>query len=86
MTMTEAWQAPRHAARQRRGPRQRSRRVVRDYYEGWYTRLIADRMARALHPALAKRSFGQGSGSSAATLDDLDGRRDGRRDQGWAGP
>lgn len=33
--------------------------VVRDYYEGWYT-ADATRMARALHPALAKRSFGQG--------------------------
>ena len=31
---------------------------VRDYYESWYTG-DGDRMARALHPALAKRSFGQ---------------------------
>jgi hypothetical protein len=34
--------------------------AVRDYFEGWFE---ADpgRMARALHPALAKRSFGQGA-------------------------
>jgi len=31
---------------------------VRDYYEGWYV-ADGDRMARAVHPALAKRSFGQ---------------------------
>jgi hypothetical protein len=29
--------------------------VVRDYYEGWYT-ADAERMARAVHPDLAKRS------------------------------
>ena len=33
--------------------------TVRDYYEGWY-RGDAQRMARALHPALVKRSFAQG--------------------------
>jgi hypothetical protein len=32
---------------------------VRDYYEGWFDG-DADRMARALHPALAKRAFAQG--------------------------
>jgi hypothetical protein len=32
---------------------------VRDYYEGWFE-ADADRMARALHPALVKRAFGQG--------------------------
>jgi hypothetical protein len=31
---------------------------VRDYYEGWFT-ADGDRMARAVHPALAKRSFAQ---------------------------
>ncbi|HET8784563.1 MAG TPA: nuclear transport factor 2 family protein [Candidatus Limnocylindrales bacterium] len=31
---------------------------VRDYYEGWYT-ADGGRMARAVHPALAKRSFAQ---------------------------
>lgn len=31
---------------------------IRDYYEGWYSG-DGDRMARAVHPALAKRSFGQ---------------------------
>ena len=34
-------------------------RVVRDYYEGWYT-ADAARMARAVHPDLAKRAFGVG--------------------------
>lgn len=32
--------------------------AVRDYFEGWYGG-DADRMARALHPDLAKRSFAQ---------------------------
>ena len=32
---------------------------VRDYYEGWFDG-DANRMARALHPALAKRAFRQG--------------------------
>jgi hypothetical protein len=32
--------------------------AVRDYFEGWYTG-DADRMARALHPDLAKRAFAQ---------------------------
>jgi hypothetical protein len=32
---------------------------VRDYYESWYEADGA-RMARAIHPALAKRAFGQG--------------------------
>lgn len=48
--------------------------AVRDYFEGWYE---ADpgRMARALHPALAKRSFGQDSDRapalSSATADEM---------------
>ena len=33
-------------------------RAVYDYFEGWYGG-DADRMARALHPDLAKRSFAQ---------------------------
>ena len=37
---------------------------VRDYYESWYT-ADADRMARALHPALVKRAFGQGADRAA---------------------
>jgi hypothetical protein len=32
---------------------------VRDYFEGWFDGDVA-RMERALHPELAKRSFGQG--------------------------
>jgi len=49
MTLIEAWRTPDTSA---------PTAVVRDYYEGWYT-ADAARMARALHPALAKRSFGQ---------------------------
>jgi hypothetical protein len=33
---------------------------VLDYFEGWFT-ADAERMRRALHPELAKRSFGQGA-------------------------
>ena len=33
-------------------------RAVRDYFEGWYD-ADAERMRRALHPALSKRSYGQ---------------------------
>jgi Putative lumazine-binding len=33
--------------------------VVRDYYEGWYT-ADAERMARAVHPQLAKRAYAVG--------------------------
>jgi hypothetical protein len=33
-------------------------RCVRDYYEGWYSG-DGERMARAVHPALAKRAFAQ---------------------------
>jgi hypothetical protein len=58
MTPLEAWRMPPTAP-----PTEADRRaietVVRDYYEGWYT-ADAERMARALHPALAKRAFGQG--------------------------
>lgn len=38
---------------------------VRDYFEGWFEADPA-RMARALHPALAKRSFGQTSDRAPA--------------------
>jgi hypothetical protein len=67
MTLLEAWRTPPTPA-----PTDVDRvaveSVVRDYYEGWYT-ADAERMARALHPALAKRSFGQGR-DRAAELDD----------------
>jgi hypothetical protein len=33
--------------------------TVRDYFEGWYDADV-DRMRRALHPALAKRSLHEG--------------------------
>lgn len=36
------------------------RAAVLDYYEGWYE-ADPERMARALHPGLAKRSFAQDS-------------------------
>jgi Putative lumazine-binding len=35
-----------------------------DYYEGWY-QADAERMARAIHPALAKRAFGVGGSADA---------------------
>ena len=58
MTLVEAWRTPPTGA-----PTDANRAavtaVVHDYYEGWYT-ADAERMTRALHPALAKRSFGQG--------------------------
>jgi hypothetical protein len=41
---------------------------VRDYYESWFG-ADADRMARALHPALAKRAFGQGPDRAPELLD-----------------
>ena len=68
MTMTEAWQAP-PAAPASDADLAAIEAVVHDYYEGWYTG-DADRMARALHPALAKRSFGQGA-DRAPELDPL---------------
>jgi Putative lumazine-binding len=41
------------------------RAAVLDYYEGWFD-ADAERMRRALHPALAKRSYGQGRDQSPA--------------------
>ena len=58
MTLVEAWQAP-PTAPPTEADRVAVESVVRDYYEGWYT-ADAARMARALHPALAKRAFGVG--------------------------
>jgi len=57
MTLIEAWRTPDTSA-PTAADREAVEAVVRDYYEGWYT-ADAARMARALHPALAKRSFGQ---------------------------
>jgi hypothetical protein len=58
MTLQQAWQTPPTTA-PTEADRAAVEATVRDYYEGWYT-ADAARMARALHPALAKRSFGQG--------------------------
>jgi Putative lumazine-binding len=58
MTLQQAWQTPPTSA-PTEADRAAVEATVRDYYEGWYT-ADAARMARALHPALAKRSFGQG--------------------------
>jgi putative lumazine-binding protein len=58
MTLQEAWRAPTTPA-PTEADRAAIEAVVHDYYEGWYT-ADAERMARALHPALAKRSFAQG--------------------------
>ena len=67
MTLTEAWRTP-PTPDATDEDRLAVEAVVRDYYEGWYT-ADAGRMARALHPALAKRSFGQGR-DRAPELDD----------------
>jgi len=56
--MRESWRAP-ITPTATDADRAAIEAVVRDYYEGWYT-ADAERMARALHPALAKRAFGQG--------------------------
>jgi Putative lumazine-binding len=37
--------------------------TVRDFFEGWYD-ADAERMQRAVHPSLAKRSFGQDLGQT----------------------
>jgi putative lumazine-binding protein len=58
VTLVEGWQAPRTPA-PTDDERAGVEAVARDYYEGWYTADPA-RMARALHPALAKRAFGVG--------------------------
>ena len=41
---------------------------VRDYYESWFE-ADAERMGRALHPALAKRAFGQGLDRAPELMD-----------------
>ena len=58
MNLVETWRTPPTPA-WTEADRAAVEAVARDYYEGWYT-ADASRMARALHPALAKRSFGQG--------------------------
>lgn len=69
----EAWTAgPTAAATD--GERAAVEACVRDYYKSWYT-ADATRMARALHPALAKRGFGQGPDRAPevneSTFDDM---------------
>ena len=69
MTMLEeAWVAP---ASSPASPADVSaiERCVRDYYEGWYSG-DGQRMARAVHPALAKRSFAQDA-ERTAVVDQL---------------
>lgn len=58
MTLIEAWRTP-PTDPPTDADRAAIEVVVRDYYEGWFF-ADAERMARAVHPALAKRSFGQG--------------------------
>jgi Putative lumazine-binding len=41
--------------------------AVRDYYEGWFAGSV-ERMDRALHPVLAKRSLGQIDPNSAEVI------------------
>lgn len=58
MTMIdEAWLAP-VSAPPSPGDVSAIERCVRDYYEAWFTG-DGGRMARAVHPALAKRAFAQ---------------------------
>ena len=71
MTLVEAWRTPPTSAATE-ADRAAIEVAVRDYYEGWYTGDAA-RMARALHPALAKRSFGQGR-DRAPELDETSAR------------
>jgi hypothetical protein len=58
MKLLEAWRTPPTPA-----PTESDRRAIEacvlDYFEGWFEG-DAGRMARAVHPELAKRSFGQG--------------------------
>jgi hypothetical protein len=56
--MIEAWQAP-VAEPATADDLEAIEVTVRDYYEGWFT-ADAQRMTRAIHPALAKRAYGQG--------------------------
>lgn len=65
--MREAWQAP-PTEPPTTDDLAAIRTTVRDYYEGWFG-ADADRMRRALHPALAKRAYGQGR-DRAAVLDE----------------
>ena len=44
--------------------------TVRDYFEGWYD-ADPDRMARALHPALAKRTKEDGPDVRSTTRDSM---------------
>jgi hypothetical protein len=54
--LREAWRADPTPATE--GDRAAIRACIRDYFEGWFDGDAA-RMERALHPDLAKRSFGQ---------------------------
>jgi hypothetical protein len=54
----EAWTAP-PTPSPTEADRAAVEACVRDYYESWFE-ADGERMGRALHPALAKRSFGQG--------------------------
>jgi hypothetical protein len=55
--------------------------TVRDYFEGWYDADV-DRMRRALHPALAKRTLREGDVRSVTRdrMVELTGAGEGRPD------
>ena len=57
MTLHEAWRMPPTPAPSE-ADRRAIERCVLDYFEGWFE-ADPERMRRALHPELAKRSFGQ---------------------------
>lgn len=63
-TLTEAWVAP-PTPEATAGDVAAVHAAVLDYFEGWYD-ADPERMRRALHPALAKRSRGQDEGRTPA--------------------
>jgi hypothetical protein len=63
-TLTEAWIAP-PTPESTANDLATIRATVLDYFESWFD-ADPERMRRALHPALAKRSYGQDDGPTPA--------------------
>lgn len=89
-TLTEAWITP-PTPEATADDLAAIRAAVLDYFEGWFD-ADPERMAKALHPALAKRSFGQevdrAPALSSATADEMiawTAKGYGRRRRGAAG-
>lgn len=66
--LSEAWTAP-PSAPPSEADRAAVTAAVLDYFEGWFDG-DAERMRRALHPELAKRSFGQDAGRTPTLATD----------------